>query len=142
MTVTGSAAQDPLAASAISGGWSAKIADGASIQYVGIPAGTRISITETNDVTGAVYRVETSGADKELEGENIYKDATSSAAGITIGETAGQKVDANRDVTFTNTLQQISPTGVVLRVAPYILMLAAGVVLLVIARRRRTANEA
>ena len=140
MNVSANAKQDPLAAGAISGTWKAEIADGASIEYVGIPAGTTISITETNDVTGAVYRVNVAGADNELEDKNIYTGTSSDAA--VVAATAGQKVEANRNVAFTNTLQQISPTGVVLRVAPYILMLAAGVVLLVIARRRRTANEA
>ena len=140
MNVSANAKQDPLAAGAISGTWKAEIADGASIQYVGIPAGTTISITETNDVTGAVYSVNVAGADNELEDKNIYTVSSSDAA--VVAATAGQKVEANRNVAFTNTLQQISPTGVVLRVAPYILMLAAGVVLLVIARRRRTANEA
>ena len=140
MNVSANAKQDPLATGAISGTWKAEIADGASIEYVGIPAGTTISITETNDVTGAVYRVNVAGADNELEDKNIYTGTSSDAA--VVAATAGQKVEANRNVAFTNTLQQISPTGVVLRVAPYILMLAAGVVLLVIARRRRTANEA
>ena len=140
MNVNGNAEQDTLAAGTITGEWTAKIADGASIQYVGIPAGTTIDITETNDVTGAVYRVNVAGADNELEDKNIYTGSSSDAA--VVAATAGQKVEANRNVAFTNTLQQISPTGVVLRVAPYILMLAAGVVLLVIARRRRTAGEA
>ena len=140
MNVSANAKQDPLATGAISGTWKAEIADGASIEYVGIPAGTTISITETNDVTGAVYRVNVAGADNELEDKNIYTGTSSDAA--VVAATAGQKVEANRNVAFTNTLQQISPTGVVLRVAPYILMLAAGVVLLVITRRRRTANEA
>ena len=48
----------------------------------------------------------------------------------------------NKTIAFTNTLLVISPTGVVLRVAPYVLMLGVGLVLLVIARKRRLAREA
>lgn len=45
-------------------------------------------------------------------------------------------------IDFKNTLDAISPTGVVLRVAPYVLMLAAGVVLLVLSRKRKKAADA
>ena len=48
-------------------------------------------------------------------------------------------VDVN--VGFTNTLEAISPTGVILRFAPYVFMLAAGAALLVLSRRRRMSEE-
>lgn len=38
---------------------------------------------------------------------------------------------------FTNALTEISPTGLVLRYGPYALILAFGVVILLIARRRK-----
>ena len=48
---------------------------------------------------------------------------------------------ANQTITVTNKLDEISPTGVVMRVAPYMLILAAGVTLLLISRRRKAVVE-
>ena len=47
----------------------------------------------------------------------------------------------NQILTINNNLTEISPTGVVLRVAPYVLILGAGLALLLISRRRKTASE-
>lgn len=120
------------------------IADGASVTYTGIPSGTMVSVSETNDITGATYGVSSSGADTNVQGDDEYQmlfsNETSKDAVLNAQAHGTQNI--NKTIAFTNTLLVISPTGVVLRVAPYVLMLGVGLVLLVIARKRRLAREA
>ena len=40
-------------------------------------------------------------------------------------------------MTYENNLTEVSPTGVVLRFAPYLAMLAAGLVIVLVARRKK-----
>ena len=50
-------------------------------------------------------------------------------------------VDALQTVEITNTLSLISPTGLVVRFAPYGLLLIGGIALLIIAMKHRKHNE-
>ena len=118
---------------------SVTIANGGSVSFIGIPAGTTIEVKEQNNVAGTTYTSSYSVDGAAAAGEkNIYKDEWSETASVT---TADEETSAHT-IAFTNTLALISPTGVVLRVAPYALMLAAGIVLLVLSRKRRASEEA
>ncbi len=130
------------------------IANGGTIKYIGIPNGTKVAVTETNDVIGTTYSTtgtETiDGTDTEIAWTggtaaktSDNKIATMNQSNTTIyAQAAAPANDKNVAIQVTNTLAIISPTGYVARIAPYALMLGVGVALLLITRRRREDSEA
>lgn len=115
----------------------AKVSNGAKVKYIGLPTGATFTVTETNDVAGTTYssEVKVDGTTNNTN-TNMYTDGTLAMTGATT-----VTADTAHTVGYTNTLLLISPTGVALRVAPYALILAAGVVLLVLSKKRRTAED-
>ncbi len=134
--------------------------DSSSVKYIGVPCGTNVEVYETNDVAGVTYQVTTT-----VDGTTSTADDTIDVAVISgttpttaVAQTATKANYESTKATFTptvdtadavdhtiavdNALQLISPTGVVLRVAPFIVMLVAGIVILLVTRRYRRREEA
>lgn len=113
-----------------------KLQNGGSVKYIGIPYGTAVAINETNDVAGTTYKVVSTGADT-----NIDQSITGTSAGVVSGNAVVNAQTttslATKTVAVTNTFELISPTGVILRIAPFAIILLAGVALFVIVRRRK-----
>ncbi len=126
----------------------AQLADGEYITFYGIPYGAQATVTEYND-TFDLYNATATGSGSSstisLSSTPLQpNDSTSTAQVANILINAGtahtatdstQKTTATTAVTFTNNLVEISPTGVVLRVAPFVGIMGAGLFLLLIAKR-------
>jgi len=126
------------------------IANGGSVKFTGIPAGTTLKIDEKNDVTGTTYTVTTtstgSAAFVNYSNLNVVSGWAADVANNDNDVTVTLATKANGDnmsndsdvaVTFTNTLTNISPTGVTLRYAPYLAMMGAGIVALPLSLRKK-----
>ncbi|MBR2742006.1 MAG: hypothetical protein IKD89_00260 [Clostridia bacterium] len=126
---------------------SGTIKDSGTIDFTGVPIGikagaddtnTTISLTETNNTPNTYMVQANSLADSSdannvelLPEESVASNGTSSA---TDDQTFS---DSKLSIYITNTLDEISPTGVVLYFAPYLLTLGVAVALIIGARRFR-----
>lgn len=126
------------------------IPTGATVKYIGIPNGTKVTVTETNDVTGTTYATtakETVGTGSATDvvwtggtsaKSSDNKIATMSPNATTIyAQGSAPANGSNVAIQVTNALSIISPTGLAFRIAPYALMLAAGVSLIVLFIKRK-----
>lgn len=119
-----------------------QLKDDDTVTFIGLPASTTATITETND-TADLYTVTAADVNnvaltmsETSSGSKVY---TTAANAVTIGTTAGSETNT---VVVTNTLEEVSPTGVIVRYAPYIIMLGAAVALVVLVNKSKRHNEA
>lgn len=98
--------------------------DGGSIKFEGIPAGVKYTVTETAATNVASTTV-------TVDGEGITDGAT-------------QTLDENNDVvSYTNTYKDVTITGVIMNVLPFVMMIAiagAAAAMYVASRRRKAAR--
>ena len=115
------------------------IANGGTVKYVGIPCGTTVNVFETNNVQTSAYKAKCDDADTTAAEKLINYNDNSNTASVTT--TAGETGEA-KTVTFVNTLELISPTGVALAILPFVILFTFGVGFLVAGTAKRKEDEA
>lgn len=126
------------------------------IGFYGLPVDSRITSVEETNNTYDVYTASATVADgaASATSTNIDYKADDSANDYTQGVSSAplnrngraklhsiQNVTAKKVIDFNNMITEISPTGYVSRFAPYALILVAGIVLLFVARKRKSTND-
>lgn len=112
------------------------IAGGGMLTITGIPKSTVIGVKEQNDT----YDEYTASAEIDA----VTAALNSGASSVKLAKDEWAELDDNINaaeistVRFTNRLDEISPTGLVLRTAPYVLLMTAGVLLAVIFMKRKS----
>lgn len=114
----------------------------ASVKYTGIPCGTKVDIIETNDVEAASYKVTSTGATTNVTNLLLNYNETTGDTAVEINTTEVNKAGSLFEVTFTNTLELISPTGVALAILPFVILFTFGVGFLVAGTAKRKEDEA
>lgn len=125
-----------------------KLADDEYVTFYGIPAGTTSVVTEIND-TYDIYRASresiTGGTSANPDPINLaanhVAESVYSITNVANETTVTSNSEKDTELMVKNEMEVVSPTGIVLRVAPYALMLGAGIFLLLIARKRKNNAE-
>lgn len=124
-----------------------KLKHGEMISLIGLPAGTKVIVTETND-TEDVYSVSASfnGNPKNLKNSDNSK--TGHAISIPKTDTASlddyyliNTMTESDKVIITNTLRDVSVTGVLLNIAPFLFITGAGILLCILYLRNKKENH-
>ena len=131
----------------------ANLADGKTITIKGLPANTKFNVTEKNNTadTYTLGVVDESQTDPVVDNASVapsnnkamFNELTAMTNYAAYNNPKGTEPTASYSAaTFTNTLNEVSPTNVVMRFAPYLFILGAAIVLLVLMRRRKASQDA
>lgn len=111
------------------------VRDTSTITLKGIPVGSTVSIVETNNTPDS-YKVKADAAIGSGASSSVLTEAIV-AAGANAAATTSVTLSDKVSISFTNTLDAISPTGFAVRFIPYLLVLGFAACLIAFARKTR-----
>ena len=121
-----------------------KLTNGGSVTFYGIPAGVTATVQENNDtydVYTATATVTAKTAQTYTENQVQAGGSATIITGLDNATTTEAVGSADTTVAWTNEISVVSPTGYVVRFAPYAMIMIAGVILFVIAKKHRKNTE-
>ena len=129
-----------------------KLKYGDMISLIGLPAGTKIMVTETND-TEDVYSV--SAVFNDTAKPLVNSDASKKGPSISIPKNDTASLDTSDNVSYpismetssdkviiTNTLRDVSVTGLLFDIAPFLFITGAGIFLFTLYLRNKKETDA
>lgn len=119
-----------------------QLSNGDYITLTGLPTGTTVNVKETNttvDQYTPSITTQTGFTDLSLTSTGAMTAGTGTTQ-LSAAATISDKTQ-NSVIGLTNNLAEVSPTGYVTRFAPYALILVGGIVLLIIAKKRKPAKD-
>ena len=105
----------------------------------GLPTTVEFIVNEENQ-TADTYKA-TAAAEGITLTANANKNDLTGNGNLDVASGAIAQAAAFIAITVTNNLDAISPTGVIMRYAPFVLILAAGIVIFALSRRRRDKED-
>ena len=125
-----------------------KLKHGESVTLIGLPSGTNIMATEENDLDD-IYTVSVkinNTATQLIKGTDTSTAANSIALEKSEKASLSAVYEFNKDsssdiITFTNTLSDVSVTGLLFSIAPFIFITLTGAVLFVFVIKRRNPKK-
>lgn len=127
------------------GGWTSTgitLSNNDTVEFIGLPPETRVMVKETNnkeEVYTATVSVD-DGAKQLVKGASAAADSVKLEKNESAQLSEAQRVKdklSKTNIVFTNTLTDVSVTGLIFSVAPFVFITAAGIILLAIYLRSK-----